>query len=52
MWEHRQCAITARTEIHGSIRVNVDVDGADDVDTDADDDVDDDKGEDTASASS
>jgi hypothetical protein len=40
--------ITAWTKIHGSIRVNVDVDGADGVDTDADDD----KGEDTASASS
>ena len=44
MWEHSQCAITAWTEIHGSIRVNVDVDGVGDVD--ADDDVDDDEGED------
>jgi hypothetical protein len=28
--------ITAWTEIHGSIRVNVDVDGVDDVDEDVD----------------
>ena len=36
--KHRQCAITAWTKIHGSISVNVDVDGAHDVDSDTDDD--------------
>ena len=44
MREHSQCKITAWTEIHGSIRVNVGVDGADDVDADEDVDIDDDEG--------
>ena len=43
MWEHSQCDITAWNELHGSIRVNVDIDGAD---------ADDDEGEDMASSSS
>ena len=37
MREHSQCEITAWTEIHGSIRVNVDADGVDDVGKDKDD---------------
>ena len=40
MWEPSQCAITSWTEIHGSIRVNVDIDGVDDVDDDEGEDVD------------
>jgi hypothetical protein len=36
MPEHSQCEITAWTEIHGSIRVNVDAEKVNDVDADKD----------------
>jgi hypothetical protein len=38
MREHGQCNKKAWTGIHGSIRVNVDAEGVDDVDADKDDD--------------